>query len=52
MALIATIHSDPDKGPPPQPATFHPYLPDPELNLPVASPELLASLGFRKREAT
>jgi len=48
MALIATIHSDPDNGPPPQPATFHPYLDDPEL--PTATPDLLASLGFMKRK--
>lgn len=47
MALIATIHSDPESGSPPSPATYHPYLDEPTEELPVATPELLRSLGFR-----
>lgn len=48
MALIATIHSDPDNGQPPQPANFHPYLDEPET--PAATPALLESLGFFRRK--
>jgi hypothetical protein len=47
MALIATVHSDPEQGPPPSPDTYHPYRPSPEHGIPTASPELLRSLGFR-----
>lgn len=47
MALIATIHSDPESGSPPSPATYHPYLDEPTEELPVATPELLRSLGFK-----
>jgi hypothetical protein len=50
MALIATIHADPEKGQPPSPANYHPYLPDPKVELPQATPELLKSLGFRPRK--
>jgi hypothetical protein len=50
MALIATIHSDPEKGPPPAPANYHPYLPDPKFEIPKATPELLKSLGFRTKK--
>lgn len=46
MALIAAIHSDPDKGPTPQPADFHPYLPATEL--PTATPDMLRALGLGK----
>lgn len=48
MTLIASIHSDPDKGPPPTLATYHPYLPEPEL--PTATPDLLRSLGFALKQ--
>ena len=44
MTLLANIHSDPDKGPMPTLATYHPYLPEPEL--PAATPDILRSLGF------
>jgi hypothetical protein len=47
MALIATIHSDPEAGTPPTAATYHPYLEEPTDELPRATPELLKSLGFR-----
>lgn len=50
MALFASIHHDADKGPPPQPAHFHPYMPDPESTLPPATPELLASIGFKRKK--
>lgn len=50
MALIATIHSDPEKGPPPAPANYHPYLPDPKVELPKADAGLLKSLGFRPKK--
>lgn len=50
MTLIATIHSDPDSGRAPSIADYHPYLPEPEM--PEATPEMLAAIGFamkRKR---
>lgn len=47
MALLATIHSDPEAGSPPTAATYHPYLDEPVEELPVATPELLRSLGFK-----
>jgi hypothetical protein len=46
MALFAAMHTDPDKGTPPQPADFHPYLPSPEL--PEATPAMLRALGLGK----
>lgn len=48
MTLIATIHSDPDKGRAPMVADYHPYLPEPEL--PVATPGILAALGFAMQQ--
>jgi hypothetical protein len=47
MTLIASIHSDPDKGSPPTLATYHPYLPEPEI--PEATPDMLAALGIAMR---
>lgn len=44
MTLLASIHSDPDKGSPPTLATYHPYLPEPEI--PEATPEVLQALGL------
>ena len=46
MALLATIHGDPSKGSSYTPADFHPFAEKPEL--PEATPELLASLGFKR----
>ncbi len=45
MAMLAAIHSDPDKGRTPTYADFHPYADEPEL--PEATPDVLASIGFR-----
>jgi hypothetical protein len=47
MTLLASIHSDPSKGSPPTLATYHPYLPEPEI--PEATPEVLAALGIAMR---
>jgi hypothetical protein len=46
MALFAAMHTDPDKGTPPQPADFHPYLPTPEV--PEATPAMLRAMGLGK----
>lgn len=48
MTLLASIHSDPDKGRMPTLADYHPYLPEPEL--PTATPGILASLGFALKQ--
>ena len=49
MALLAGIHFDPDSGGlEPTVATYHPYMPEPEL--PTATPGILASLGFAMRQ--
>ena len=48
MTLIASIHSDPDSGREPTVADYHPYMPEPEL--PVATPAILASLGFAMQQ--
>lgn len=42
MAILAAIHSDPNKAKMPSPADFHPFMEPPEL--PQATPELLRSL--------
>lgn len=47
MTLIATIHSDPDSGRAPSVADYHPYMPEPEM--PEATPEMLAAIGFAMR---
>jgi hypothetical protein len=47
MALLATINSDPKAGSTFRPQDFHPFCESLSQSLPVASPELLASLGFR-----
>lgn len=44
MTLIASIHSDPEKGRMPTLADYHPYLPEPEI--PTATPDVLKALGF------
>lgn len=46
MWLIASIHSDPDASQKPQVATYHPYMPEPELPTlpPTMLPDLFRSL--------
>lgn len=46
MALLATINSDPSKGSGYSPADFHPFAE--KEAIPEATPELLASLGFKR----
>jgi hypothetical protein len=45
MALLATINSDPKAGTTFRPSDFHPFCQRAQ-QIPVASPELLAALGF------
>ena len=45
MTLLASIHSDPDAAMKPQLATYHPYLPEPEL--PQLPPSLIPDLFAR-----
>lgn len=45
MAILASIHGDPNSGRTPCPADFHPFMEPPPL--PQATPELLKSLFGR-----
>lgn len=55
MTLLASIHADPDAPQRPSVATYHPYLPEPEM--PTMSAESLAAvlkaagIGRRKEAA-
>lgn len=52
MALIAAIHSDPDKGSVPSAANFHPYLETPEAKVySEVPPEILRVLNARRAAA-
>jgi hypothetical protein len=52
MALFAAIHSDPDKGSPPSPATFHPYMEAPEERVySQVPPEVLRALNAQRAAA-
>ena len=47
MALLAGIHWDKDSGvPQPTVATYHPFMPEPKHDIPEATPEVLAAIGF------
>lgn len=49
MALLASINADPKSGKTFGPADFHPFLEPPEPKYQLATPELLAQLGFRQK---